>query len=61
MFERKWFSREKWRELGRVVVVENSEARDVFNFWAKNVRGARHVFSEEQTVEMFQQQEAVAA
>jgi hypothetical protein len=47
-------SREQWCALGRVVDVENSEAKDVVSFWEKKVRGARHVFSEEQTNELEQ-------
>jgi hypothetical protein len=50
MFERNVFSRDQWNQVGRVVCVPNSEAKDVVVFWGKGVRGARHVFSEDQTL-----------
>ncbi|HEV3420845.1 MAG TPA: hypothetical protein VG075_11115 [Candidatus Acidoferrum sp.] len=61
MFQKKYFSRDEWRERGRVVCVPNSEARDVCLYWENNIvglkRGAWHVFSEDQTlpVEQYQQ------
>ena len=52
-----WLSRDEWGERGRIVTAPNEEARDVFNYLGTNVRGARHVFDEDQTVpvEQFQQ------
>jgi len=58
----KLLNRVQWCELGRVVAVENSEAKAVVNFWKPNVRGARHVFAESQTIPLAQfMQESVAA
>jgi hypothetical protein len=53
-------SRDQWNQRGRAVVVENSEARDVVVYWGRDVRGARHVFAESQTV-AFEIETAVAA
>ena len=61
MFERNVFSRDQWNERGRAVVVENSEARNVVMYWGRDVRGARHVFSEDQTLPVEQFSEQVAA
>jgi hypothetical protein len=62
MSERMVLSRDDWQLRGRVVFVENSEARDVVVYWGENVRGARHVFSHSQTVPVEQfQTEQVAA
>jgi hypothetical protein len=48
-----WFSRDQWHDRGRAVVVDNSEARGVTNYWEGHAglhRGAWHVFSEDQTL-----------
>jgi hypothetical protein len=63
MFQEKYFSRDEWRERGRVVCVPNWEAKDVVNFWEGHTglyRGAWHVFSKDQTVPV-EQAEQVAA
>jgi hypothetical protein len=54
-------SRSEWCARGRVVVVDNSQAEDVVNFWEENVRGAKHVFTEDQTVPADVNQEQVQA
>ena len=56
-------SRSEWCARGRVVVVENSEAKKVVNWWSENARGAHHVFTEAQTlpVEQVQSTAEVAA
>jgi hypothetical protein len=51
--DRPWLSREAWLEHGRNVCVPNQEAKDVVNHFLpdrRGVFGARHVFSEDQTV-----------
>jgi hypothetical protein len=62
--QRSLFSREQWRERGRIVCVPNSEAKDVVNYWPGQANGlyvgAWHVFSEDQTMPV-QQQEGIAA
>ena len=53
MFQKNFFSRDEWRERGRVVTAPNEEAKDVRNYWhglAGLKRGAWHVFSEDQTL-----------
>jgi hypothetical protein len=55
-----WLSREQWREYGRTVVVDNTEAKSVVNYWEGHAglhRGAWHVFSEDQTVPVEQLQQ----
>lgn len=63
--QRKWLSRDQWRERGHVVCVPNEEAKDVVNFWVGHAglhRGAWHVFSKDQTipVEQFQPESEAA-
>jgi hypothetical protein len=63
-FEKKYFSRDQWRERGRIVCVPNAEAAAVVNYWEGHTglhRGAWHVFSEDQTVPMEQLQQVGAA
>jgi hypothetical protein len=60
MFQKKYFSRDEWRERGRVVTAPNEEAKTVVNFYLPGrygVAGARHVFAQDQTVpvEQFRQ------
>ena len=60
--QRSLFSRDEWFERGRVVTAPNEEARDVVNYFSTNLRGARHVFAQDQTepVEEFRQEGAAA-
>jgi hypothetical protein len=60
--QRSLFSRDEWRDRGRIVTAPNEEARDVVNYFSANVRGARHVFAQDQTqpVEEFRQEGAAA-
>jgi hypothetical protein len=58
--QRNLFSRDEWRERGRIVTVTNEEAIDVVNYFGTNVRGARHVFAEDQTVPVEQLSEVAA-
>jgi hypothetical protein len=48
------FSRDQWRERGRIVCVPNSEAKSVYLYFEGGAfglyRGAWHVFSAEQTL-----------
>ena len=56
----RWLNRLHWRELGRIVVAPNSEARDVVFYRNAAVpglmRGAWHVFAKCQTVPVEQEQ-----
>jgi len=55
--QRSLFSRDEWRERGRIVCVPNEEAKSVVNYWEGHPglhRGAWHVFSEDQTVPLEQ-------
>jgi hypothetical protein len=55
-----WLSRDEWFERGRVVTAPNEEARDVVNYFSTNVRGARHVFAQDQTQPVEQVREVAA-
>ena len=57
------FSRDQWRERGRIVTAPNEEAKGVRNYWLSYAglkRGAWHVFTEDQTVPVEQVSEAAA-
>jgi hypothetical protein len=63
MFQ-KLLSRDEWLKHGRVVIAANEEAKDVCNFYIRGrwgVAGARHVFTDDQTLPLEQFQSEVAA
>lgn len=56
-------SRDQWQQRGRVVCVPNEQAKSVVNYWEGQAglqRGAWHVFSEDQTLPVAQQEEVAA-